>query len=337
MPTLLPAAPPPTRRRVVGGLAGVLVLAGVAALAALSAVVASEPAFDSRPAGCVAGLTGPLNDPPSPRVNSQAVWTPDQRANAHEIVATGDRVGAPERAKWIALATAMQESTLVNLPGGDRDSVGLFQQRPSQGWGTPEQLRTPDYAAGRFYERLLAIPGWETMPLTEAAQAVQRSAFPEAYAKWEQPAADLLAETGGTLDALICASGTAAAGAATAALEYSGLQLGKRYEWGATGPESFDCSGLTLRAWQAAGVQLPRTSREQARSGGRQVPRGEAQPGDLLFWSTNEAISGIHHVALYLGDNQIREAPTTGVPVRDRLLGGDYDQRELMPFVVRPV
>jgi hypothetical protein len=100
----------------------------------------------------------------------------------------------PERGQWVALATALQESGLRNLDYGDRDSLGLFQQRPSQGWGSPAQVRDPRYAATQFYERLVEVPGWAEMPLWKAAQTVQRSAFPLAYAKWEQLAADLLAE-----------------------------------------------------------------------------------------------------------------------------------------------
>lgn len=120
--------------------------------------------------------------------------TAEQRDNAAIVVATGRELAVPERGVWIALATALQESGLRNLDYGDRDSLGLFQQRPSQGWGSPEQVRQPKYAAQQFFERLVLVPGWTEMPLWRAAQTVQRSAFPTAYAKWEQTAADLLAE-----------------------------------------------------------------------------------------------------------------------------------------------
>jgi hypothetical protein len=110
---------------------------------------------------------------------------PEQLTHAATIAAVGVRRQLPERAVTIALATAWQESKLRNLPSGDRDSIGLFQQRPSQGWGTPEQLNNPRYAAGEFYTHLLKIRGWEGMRLTDAAQAVQRSGHPEAYQKWE--------------------------------------------------------------------------------------------------------------------------------------------------------
>ncbi|MEU2610687.1 C40 family peptidase [Micromonospora sp. NPDC007271] len=126
-------------------------------------------------------------------------WDSEQTANAAVIVAVGADLKVPPRGWVIALATAMQESGLRNLPGGDRDSIGLFQQRPSQGWGTPAQLRDPRYTAGKFYAALLAVGGWQAMALTDAAQAVQRSAYPGAYAKWEDDAIALVRVlTGGT-------------------------------------------------------------------------------------------------------------------------------------------
>ncbi|MEH1011890.1 hypothetical protein V6U90_02025 [Micromonospora sp. CPCC 206060] len=109
---------------------------------------------------------------------------PEQMANAATIAAIGVKRGMPERAVVVALATAFQESGLENLSGGDRDSIGLFQQRPSQGWGTPEQIQDPRYATNRFYAALKKVRGWEDMRVTDAAQKVQRSAFPEAYQKW---------------------------------------------------------------------------------------------------------------------------------------------------------
>jgi hypothetical protein len=117
--------------------------------------------------------------------------TPEQLANAHTIAQVGRDRGLPERAVVIALATAMQESTLRNLDHGDRDSLGLFQQRPSQGWGTPAQVQDPVYAAGKFYDGLVQVPGWDSRRLTDAAQIVQRSGFPEAYQKHEGMAVEL--------------------------------------------------------------------------------------------------------------------------------------------------
>jgi murein DD-endopeptidase MepM/ murein hydrolase activator NlpD len=120
----------------------------------------------------------------------------EQMRNAAIIINVGQGMKVPPRGWVIAIATAMQESALRNLPflgaRNDHDSVGLFQQRPSQGWGTPRQLMDPEYTSRKFYERLLTVKGWQTIPLTRAAQAVQRSAFPDAYAKHESLAAEVV-------------------------------------------------------------------------------------------------------------------------------------------------
>jgi hypothetical protein len=115
----------------------------------------------------------------------------EQAANARAIADVAQARKLPVRALVIALATAEQESHLRNLPYGDRDSLGLFQQRPSQGWGTPAQVQDPAYAAGRFFDHLVQVPGWQTGRLTDVAQTVQRSAFPGAYQKWEATATEL--------------------------------------------------------------------------------------------------------------------------------------------------
>ncbi|MGW2279924.1 hypothetical protein [Streptomyces sp. NPDC001770] len=139
----------------------------------------------------------------------------DQAASAATIAAVGAARGMPERAVAIALATAIQESQLRNIDYGDRDSLGLFQQRPSQGWGTAEQIQDPVYASGKFYEHLAKISGYQDLPLTEAAQRVQRSGYPEAYAQHE-PDAILLASTltGRMPAALNCAAPVTATAAA---------------------------------------------------------------------------------------------------------------------------
>lgn len=114
-----------------------------------------------------------------------ATFNPDQTANAATITGIGARRGLPARAATIALATAIQESKLENIDYGDRDSVGLFQQRPSQGWGTVEQIMDPVYATNQFYDALVKVDGWQTMEITKIAQRVQRSGYPEAYADHE--------------------------------------------------------------------------------------------------------------------------------------------------------
>ncbi|MET7835650.1 hypothetical protein ABZS44_22835 [Micromonospora sediminicola] len=123
--------------------------------------------------------------------------TDEQTANAEAIIAATKKAGLPERAAVVSIATALQESKLENLghlgDRNDHDSLGLFQQRPSSGWGTPEQITDPEYSTLAFLKGLKQVDGWQDMPLTEAAQTVQVSAYPDAYAQWEQQAADIVA------------------------------------------------------------------------------------------------------------------------------------------------
>lgn len=122
--------------------------------------------------------------------------TPEMQSNAEIIHWVGKNLGVSDYGIAVALATAMQESSLINIDFGDRDSIGLFQQRPSKGWGTVAEIMDPEYSARAFFggptgpnfgkvRGLLDINNWQSMPLTRAAQAVQISAFPEAYQKWE--------------------------------------------------------------------------------------------------------------------------------------------------------
>jgi hypothetical protein len=161
--------------RVLAILVTVVALVGIAAYVVLRNGPVKLPSLGAKQCAVTDGATTVALDS-------------EQMANAATIAAVGIRAGLPERAVAVALATALQESKLRNLPGGDRDSVGLFQQRPSQGWGTPDQISDPRYAARHFYAALTRIRGWETMRITEAAQRVQRSAYPEAYDKWAEDA-----------------------------------------------------------------------------------------------------------------------------------------------------
>ncbi|MCW2766600.1 MAG: hypothetical protein JWO11_2559 [Nocardioides sp.] len=131
--------------------------------------------------------------------------TVEQAENAALISAIAVQRGLPARAVTIALATAYQESKLYNLETGDRDSLGLFQQRPSQGWGTRQQLLDPYYATNAFYDALQKVTGYESMVVTQAAQEVQRSGFPQAYAAHEADARVLAsALTGNSPHAFSC-------------------------------------------------------------------------------------------------------------------------------------
>lgn len=169
------------------------------ALAATASMAAAGGAAASRSAACapggssvdasavakqVAAILGGQGGDTSIHVEGLELPA-EQIPHARTIVATGIALKVPERGQVVALATAIQESRLRNLTYGDRDSLGLFQQRPSQGWGTPEQIRDPVYSSTRFYKGLLEVKGWQQMTITQAAQAVQRSGFPDAYAQWE--------------------------------------------------------------------------------------------------------------------------------------------------------
>lgn len=135
-------------------------------------------------------------------------FSAEQAVNAATISAIGTSRGMPERAVTIALATALQESGLRNIHHGDRDSLGLFQQRPSQGWGSAAQIMDPAYAAGEFYEHLARVQDYTRLPLTVAAQRVQHSGYPQAYAKHETDATLLAAAfTGRAAATLTCHGG----------------------------------------------------------------------------------------------------------------------------------
>lgn len=129
--------------------------------------------------------------PPTCTVTAEGntfTWAPDQASNTAVLTAIAIRRGMPARAATIAIATAMQESKVRNIAYGDRDSVGMFQQRPSQGWGTVEQIMNPEYSANAFYDALAKVPDWQNADIAEAAQAVQRSADGRAYAQHESQA-----------------------------------------------------------------------------------------------------------------------------------------------------
>jgi hypothetical protein len=167
-----------------------------AAAAAKAAAAAEAAAAQAAQAAKAAAVAKWKADNPTP----VAGLTQMQMNNALRIVGEGKALGLPKRAFVLAVACAMQESNLTNLAsnvlpesynyphegaGADHDSVGLFQQRPSSGWGSVQDLMTPAYAAKQFYDALVSIAGWQSMALTDAIQAVQVSAYPDAYAPHE--------------------------------------------------------------------------------------------------------------------------------------------------------
>ena len=300
-----------------------LVLSLAILAAALGANVTGPPNGDDGSDACLGNLaTGTAVD--------GQVLDAEQITNARLIVAAGQHLDVPEPGETIALATAMQESGLHNLNYGDRDSLGLFQQRPSQGWGTPSQIMDPTYSATAFYNALVKVNGWAAIPTTDAAQAVQHSAYPQAYAKWDQIAHDLATTLDGT-----CTSGAgggptppAPAGyqippgtpsTVTAVIDFALKQLGKPYQYGATGPNTWDCSGLIQAAYATIGIPLPRTTYDQVNAG-TPIPTNNPaalRPGDLLFIPGDDGTpTAPGHVGLYLGNGLILHAPKTGEVVR---------------------
>lgn len=314
--------------------AGVAVLAGplLTVLAVVMIAVASgslSPPTSSSSSGSCAG-------PPvtAGKTVDGITLNTAQIGNAQVIYDVAESMQLPAPAPVIGIATAMQESDLENLSYGDRDSLGLFQQRPSQGWGSPAQIMQPTYAAAAFYTHLETVPGWQSLPLTVAAQDVQQSGYPGAYARW-QPLATALASTfNGTASncatdtsASVPASGTTRlpkgftlpAGtppAVVATLGYAVRQLGQPYVWGGTGPRGFDCSGLVMMAYQAAGITLPRTTFQQANVGTPVYSLNQLKPGDLLFAAGSDGTpDNPGHVGLFLGSGLVIEAAETGKPV----------------------
>lgn len=364
-------------------------------------------------------------------------WSAEQLVNANTIIRVGRQLGASQRDIAIALATAIQESSLINMKGGDRDSAGLFQQRPSMGWGSLAQVSDPEYAARTFFQGkpgnpgLFSIKNRDQLSITEAAQKVQRSAYPDAYAAHENAAFKLLGVApavakevapaskvmnwvkpaspasvapavvkAGTQAAMPLAptpalteapgstpkaAGTGAAGTPAGAgaaapvgtgalnpigagdvLDYNPLPdlppldrstfnatfgapamafgadgllapasgagvvstaqsfIGTPYMWGGNGHEGVDCSGLVQQVYASQGINLPRLSADQARSGAR-IGLGDLRPGDLVAWDDSARNNGADHIAIYVGNGQIIEAPRPGLNVRARKLGGDYD------------
>jgi len=172
--------------------------ATLASIALVAFVVAAAFAWRSLTGGGTSGCTLAVD-------GSHYHFDREQIANAQTITLEASTLGLPHHAVTVALAAALQESQLHNLRSGDRDSVGLFQQRPSQGWGSPAQLVDTHYAASAFLRALVSVKGWQTLPVNDAAQRVQHSATPTAYGQWEEVARGLARfETGEVAGGLTC-------------------------------------------------------------------------------------------------------------------------------------
>ena len=323
------------------GLLVVGLLGGLIAVAAISVLLGGVGSGDwmyGAPCGSVLTSTDPRN---TPQVALRAGdLDAEQRAIVGQIIAIGKQRHLPPRAWQIAIQAGMTESRLHNLRYGDRDSLGIFQMRPSQGWGSVAQLSDPVYQINKFYDVLLKVPDWQNQRPGDSAQDIERSAFPTRYHRWETLAVNVISDVGGDVAEFTEASCStplpsgAPSEVAGRAIRYALGEVGKPYVWGATGPNAYDCSGLMLRSYEAAGITLPRVARQQYWAGAH-VPVRQAQPGDLLFWGYDTSNpDSIHHVAMYLGNGRMVEAANQTVPLRQRAVS--FDEHELMPLAVRP-
>ena len=327
------------RRGLVLLVAATLSVAVVVGVLISNVLVAAHQSAHADSVSCVATL-GPAGDPNGADGQQQAAQlNPRQRDVAGQIVGIGQQRQLPPRAWQIALQAGQTESHLTNLQGGDRDSLGVFQMRPSQNWGTAAQVTNVDYATNKFFDVLLSVDGWEQIRPGDAAQQVERSGFPFRYHQWEALAVSLVGGAG-ISDASGCGPATGgqapnptAGQAVQAALSVQGAP----YVWGAKGPDAFDCSGLMHWAWQQAGVAIPGGSWMQYNAGKR-VPTDQAAPGDLVFWASDPADpESIHHVGMITDQDTVVQAPDTGKPVQVTPLHSPLTRSdELLPMAVRP-
>ena len=224
-------------------------------------------------------------------------FRPDQMHHASTIVLLGVKRGLPARAGTIAIATAIQESKLRNLSYGDRDSVGLFQQRPSQGWGTEAQLQDPVYATNAFYDALVKVDGWQDMVITEIAQEVQRSGYPEAYADHEQEGRTIAsALSGHSPGGLVCRlDGPEAAGRPdrlVAAITEQTGQRGTADGQSVTVEATDERHGWAVGAWAVAQAKARNITRVQV--GDRVWTRGSGD--SAMEWGSADAAPATHVV-----------------------------------------
>ncbi|MEW9870672.1 C40 family peptidase [Arthrobacter sp. HS15c] len=267
-----------------------------------------------------------------------------QLAVARTYISVGQEMGVPRAGQVIAIMMSLQESGLrvlanTNVPGSlsfphegvgrDHDSLGTAQQRPAAGWGTVQQLMDPTYNARAFYggpngpnrgspRGLLDIPGWTSREKGQAAQAVQVSAFPELYARWEQDAEAIVRALAGTSPPSKCVEGELTTGLPTSAdglsqirleiLRFTRQGLGGAYVWGGTAFKAWDCSGYVQWIYRQAGIELPRV--EQWRVGTR---INNPQPGDLVVQNP-QGPDNWGHVGIYAGEGMMYSAlnPSAG-------------------------
>ncbi|GAB3264826.1 C40 family peptidase [Kineosporia babensis] len=251
--------------------------------------------------------------------NTDVVLDDSQLENAQTVIETGVALDIPPRGLVVAVATAMQESTLRNINYGDRDSLGLFQQRAA--WGPASDRTNPEESARMFFTGgqqgqpgLVDVDNWQSMDVTDAAQEVQRSAFPFAYARWESLAGSLVESVVGD-GQLGCDQNMVGANLPDSTvgdfLQVALEQQGDPYIWGAVGPDSFDCSGLVVYSYQKVGHPLKIRTAAQMMDNSTMIEPGQEQPGDLLFGALGERGSA-GHVMIVVEPGTAVQAPAAG-------------------------
>ncbi|PVE19307.1 NlpC/P60 family protein [Arthrobacter sp. Bz4] len=363
--------------RVFLAAASILILAGAFAFSAAVAVLGASAADTSADTSDVCSESGGASEPAAseraasgsralrirPSAQAEVSVTDRQVAVAGDYVSIGQQLGVPREGQIIAIMMALQESSLrvlanVNVPaslkyphdglGSDHDSLGTAQQRPAAGWGTVEQLMDPKYNVRAFYggpagpnrgspPGLLDIRGWQSMDKGQAAQAVQVSAFPELYARWEAEATAIVEALEGGTAASACTSPTKAAAATSEPANLSQLRkdilrftrqgVGGTYVWGGTAFKAWDCSGYVQWIYRQAGVDLPRV--EQWRVGTRtEAP----QPGDLVVQNA-QGPNNWGHVGIYAGDGMVYSAlnPAVGTLLHPIAWNTDTAYFDLLP------
>lgn len=241
----------------------------------------------------------------------------NQRAIVEVIIGVAKSRGLGDYDKKLGLATAMQESDLQNLNRGHWDSKGVFQQRPSQGWGTIEQITDPVYATNAFYAEAEKIVGREKLPLIETALRVQRPDSDAYYARWEwDPIAEELVRAeelafpiATIAKQVVVTKDPKCQGTETTtmlAVATAQSKLNQPYEW--KDSKGFDGSGLTAWAYKAAGTDLPLDATAQFEAG-NPVEKADLKAGDLVFWAEDPADkTSVNEVALWMGSDKVLQA-----------------------------
>ncbi|GAA3278590.1 hypothetical protein AAU01_09330 [Paenarthrobacter aurescens] len=332
--------------RAVTAVSLVIVLSlGVVASAVALALAGDNPESH---VGCVSssgGVTQSVLADRGSRPDGQAVGlSAGQIAVAQGYISVGKQLGVPREAMVIAIMMSLQESTLrmlanANVPasyqfphdgvGSDHDSVGSAQQRPAAGWGTVAELMDVSYNARAFYggpsgpnqgspRGLLDVPGWSAMSKGQAAQAVQVSAFPELYARWEPQATAIVDLLEGVTTVPKCSAGESGRPEPIAVeglsqvrqdiLRFTQAGLGGAYVWGGTAYKAWDCSGFVQWIYRQVGIELPRV--EQWRVGRM---TDTPQIGDLVVQNPQGPYNW-GHVGIYAGDGMMYSAlnPSAG-------------------------